>query len=1326
MQRFTNPLLRNISFRKATPASYTRERKFIQFQLLSYDSSDKKPTGILKYDLDMITTNGDFYCQAKVVEEEIREDTHHWLQLYGRTIEGFSVALHVEFWPTLMICLPDNWNARQCRELLSHLCQKRRIPKGCVLGEVKFYHRLSGFFPDLKSDTPKLAKFPFLQIQCRSKSYMKLVCNFFKFTDVSVCGVHRHRFEYIEQDIPPILQLLELCNGRPSGVLEVDTKDLQGVPGGRLTHCDLEFQCIMKPFMDECPIRSVEIDTIFPIVILSFDIECLADNPNVFPDPEKDHPVVCICSTVKNLLTGEVCIASHTLGDHTPVNNKGVVHQFRYHNEGQLLEEWRDFLLWVDPDITTGYNIHRFDWPYLNTRMENINRSSRFFFISRLVKYCCGMEEKEFTSKAHGSSISKKFHIPGRIDMDLCTYIMRQYKLKSYKLGRVAMHFLKQDKADLTIPEMQECVRCKQPERMAKVVEYCIQDTELPILLWEDQFILESIVEMSRVTFVFVQDLFSRGQMFKVISQLFMNGREHGYALTTPPKIDQKTSYKGATVLDIKSGFYTMLAVLDFASLYPSIMKAKNLCYTTLVTDKNYANLEDRGYTYYESKTDLGDNRFQQTIKGLLPIVIDSLLEKRSGAKKLMKKAKKEGNHGLAVIYNARQLALKMSCNSIYGFTGAIHSAYWCPQIASAVTAYGRHLIEHTKIIIEEKYKEHGADVIYGDSVAGDTPVFVRLDGKEQYLEIQNLVDVYEKSHNDKEYAFPNKGIEVWSDDGWTHVKRVIRHKTTKQMYRVLTHTGLVDCTEDHSLLTPFKERVTPGEMKVGQELLHHRLPTPVTTSTHFTTNEAFIVGMFVGDGPFSEDTKSLLAWATKKMNARHHCYCGNTKVVPMAIIGSSVEVRKSFLNGYYAAHANNEETQPSILNKRFDAKSKITAATLYLLVQSLGYHCSINTRSGVYRLTIKPGFRKSSTCIKKIQRLPATHDFVYDLETESHHFSAGVGQMVVHNTDSVMVNFTKIPDTKEGFCKLFVIGEEAAKLISNSFEKAIVLEMEKVYRPAIMQVKKRYAALAFETMSDDGKIDAKGIPVVRRDFCSFQQNVYAAILNVLLYERDLDKALLVMGDGMQQLIDKQVKFDDLVLSRKLAKEYTNQNVMQKVVADKMEKRTPGGGPRSGDRVDFVVVVLPSHHDKSPMYKKVEAAEYALINDMKLDIKYYIKSFQPSMLALFKAFDISHRLSGIFGKYIGQAHRIIHGNATILKFYKPTNIRLEDEPEKEEEKEAEKKVMRTTLFGKKTAKFIKSTKRKQVFKKTTTPKGTAQHRTSIFQPIKKIKSDLLS
>ena len=67
--------------------------------------------------------------------------------------------------------------------------------------------------------------------------------------------------------------------------------------------------------------------------------------------------------------------------------------------------------------------------------------------------------------------------------------------------------------------------------------------------------------------------------------------------------------------------------------------------------------------------------------------------------------------------------------------------------------------------------------------------------------------------------------IGVWTEQGFTKLVRVIRHRTTKNIFRVLTHTGCIDVTEDHSLLGPHGDKISPSNLRIGDQLLHNELP---------------------------------------------------------------------------------------------------------------------------------------------------------------------------------------------------------------------------------------------------------------------------------------------------------------------------------------------------------------------------------------------------------------------------------------------------------------------------------------------------------------------
>lgn len=137
--------------------------------------------------------------------------------------------------------------------------------------------------------------------------------------------------------------------------------------------------------------------------------------------------------------------------------------------------------------------------------------------------------------------------------------------------------------------------------------------------------------------------------------------------------------------------------------------------------------------------------------------------------------------------------------------------------------------------------------VVYGDSVTGDTPLLLKKDNKIYIETIQSIFDITKKQEYpgfkmfdktirlEKEYSTTD--YQIWCDNGWVDIKRVIRHKCEKKIYRVLTHTGCIDVTEDHSLITENKDPIKPGELKIGDSLLH-------SFPKEFIENENTIVKM--------------------------------------------------------------------------------------------------------------------------------------------------------------------------------------------------------------------------------------------------------------------------------------------------------------------------------------------------------------------------------------------------------------------------------------------------------------------------------------------------
>ncbi|KAK6460337.1 DNA polymerase delta catalytic subunit [Scheffersomyces coipomensis] len=481
-------------------------------------------------------------------------------------------------------------------------------------------------------------------------------------------------------------------------------------PDISISTCQIECSIDYKDLISHAP--EGEWLKMAPLRILSFDIEC-AGRKGIFPEAEHDS-VIQIANVVsrygesrpfvRNVFTVNTC--SSIIGSQI----------FEHEKEGDMLTHWRDFVVQVDADVIIGYNTANFDIPYLLDRAKALG-VNRFPYFGRLKTVRQEVKDSTFSSRAYGTRENKVVNIDGRMQLDLLQFIQREYKLRSYTLNSVSAHFLGEQKEDVQhsiITDLQNGTK----ETRRRLAVYCLKDAYLPLRLLDKLMCLVNYTEMARVTGVPFSYLLSRGQQIKVISQLFRKCLEEDIVIPNMKSEGTNEEYEGATVIEPSRGYYDVpIATLDFSSLYPSIMMAHNLCYTTLLNRQSIAafNLTEDDYT----KTPNGDYFIKDNKRqGILPTILNELLTARKKAKADLKK---ETDPFKRDVLNGRQLALKISANSVYGFTGATIGKLPCLQISSSVTAFGREMIEKTKNEVQEFYsKKNGhpydAQVIYGDT----------------------------------------------------------------------------------------------------------------------------------------------------------------------------------------------------------------------------------------------------------------------------------------------------------------------------------------------------------------------------------------------------------------------------------------------------------------------------------------------------------------------------------------------------------------------------------------------------------------------------------
>jgi DNA polymerase delta subunit 1 len=444
----------------------------------------------------------------------------------------------------------------------------------------------------------------------------------------------------------------------------------------------------------------VDRDGIAPLKIMSFDIECYSSTGE-FPDPHNKEDVVFqIGMTTRVFGTDLLERKCLCLKETTAVDCESFVTEF------DLLKRFEKYLVQTDPDIITGWNIFGFDLEYLQVRSVLNGLAPTW---GRFKNSPIELVTKNLSSNALGSNLLKMVPMRGRYVFDFFQDVKREHKLDSYSLNNVSKHFLKDQKNDMPVKEIFSRYAEGDPVRLGEVAEYCLQDTVLPHKLLDKLCQIQNQIEMAKACWVPLSFLSERGQQIKVFSQMAYKARQLGFLIpyfkkSGPPGPDEK--YQGATVLEAQTGaYYGPITALDFASLYPSIMCAHNLCYSTLVMDPQFDNLPGVEYEQF------GQFRFAQGQPSLLPVILTDLKAYRKKAKKLMAAA--EGTP-MEAVYNGQQLAYKISMNSIYGFTGASKGMLPCVAIASSVTMRGRQMIEETKNYVETNFP--GAKVRYGDT----------------------------------------------------------------------------------------------------------------------------------------------------------------------------------------------------------------------------------------------------------------------------------------------------------------------------------------------------------------------------------------------------------------------------------------------------------------------------------------------------------------------------------------------------------------------------------------------------------------------------------
>jgi DNA polymerase zeta len=467
------------------------------------------------------------------------------------------------------------------------------------------------------------------------------------------------------------------------------------------------------------------------------------------PDPEKDAVSMVVWCLAEEKLDEDTKVGIVVLTDpkdETLVGRiRGIVGNTvqidEEDDELDLFNRMVDIVRSHDPDILTGYEVHNSSWGYLIERARlqyEFNLPDEF---SRMKSQSHGRFGKN--ADKWGFTHTSTVRITGRHTINIWRAMRSELNLLQYTMENVVFHLLHRRTPHYSFATLTRWFRSSKPRDLAKALDYFFTRTKLDLEIIDANELIPRTSEQARLLGVDFFSVFSRGSQFKVESLMFRIAKPESFVLVSPSR--KQVGAQNALeclplVMEPMSSFYTSpVLVLDFQSLYPSIVIAYNYCYSTcLGRITNWRGTNKMGFADFKrtpgllelvkDKVNISPNGMMyvkpEMRKSLLAKMLGEILETRVMVKSGMKVDKNDKT--LQQLLNNRQLALKLIANVTYGYTSASFSGRMpCSEIADSIVQTGRETLEKAIALIHS-VERWGAEVVYGDTDS----LFIHLKGR--------------------------------------------------------------------------------------------------------------------------------------------------------------------------------------------------------------------------------------------------------------------------------------------------------------------------------------------------------------------------------------------------------------------------------------------------------------------------------------------------------------------------------------------------------------------------------------------------------------------
>eukprot|EP00002_Diphylleia_rotans_P013155 TRINITY_DN2562_c0_g1_i23.p1 TRINITY_DN2562_c0_g1~~TRINITY_DN2562_c0_g1_i23.p1 ORF type:complete len:1638 (+),score=290.27 TRINITY_DN2562_c0_g1_i23:62-4975(+) len=478
-------------------------------------------------------------------------------------------------------------------------------------------------------------------------------------------------------------------------------------------------------------------------------LECLCSTREAMkPDPKKD-PILAIVFCIRDL---DIYEASQGEDFGTQPNNGDtygiltlskqmpklgfdhIAFEHYFIDESAMIARFIDIVSSCDPDVVLGYEIQSSSLGYLIDRGAELN----YDMVSKLGRVQTRPIKFENRHDEWGLRNSSGIHLVGRIVLNLWRLVRFEYRIAVKTFEGSVWEILGK-----RVPYYSESTLSKWFQSDAhhqwRSLQHYITKCNFTLELLDKMNLVSKTSEFARVYGIDFFSVLSRGSQYKVESMMIRLGKPQNYVFFSPSKqqvANQSSIECLPLVMEPESRFYTSpVVVLDFQSLYPSIVIAYNYCYSTCL-----------GKVSIDEEKKFGAGRLkvphrllkkvQDHVKpspngvlyadasvrcGILPRLLKEILDTRIMVKRAMKTVKDDKL--LYRMMDARQLGLKMIANVTYGYTSASYSGRMpCAEVADSIVQTARETLEEAIRVVESEWN---AKVVYGDTDS----LFVLLPG---------------------------------------------------------------------------------------------------------------------------------------------------------------------------------------------------------------------------------------------------------------------------------------------------------------------------------------------------------------------------------------------------------------------------------------------------------------------------------------------------------------------------------------------------------------------------------------------------------------------